>query len=320
VRYQGREIDPIALWSEFVDFPPDTDPEDTDSPLLFCPNPAHDNSKTPAFRISFQKPKVHCFAWCGISGSYEHALGVITGEDRRACRRLVFKAKTKRQRVYKRGKEPPRSPNIVVPDVAISTYIPQAGIEYLSSRGINGSDIAKWELAWDTEQLRIVIPAKDHKGRLRFYIRRSIRDDDWPRYLYPDGADKNRLLFGACAIDLGLVQSRGLVIAEGSIDVIRNHHNGLRNTVGLLGSYISDHQVRLIGNLRPRRFYVMPDRDLAGVRLIEQAKRRLKGRPLFICRLPKGRSDPAELTEKEAQRSFDNAIPYRRFAQLAGLN
>ena len=41
---------------------------------------------------------------------------------------------------------------------------------------------------------------------------------------------------------------------------------------------------------------------------------------MFVCRYPKGKSDPAELTKKEAYSSIDRSIPVFRFMHENGLN
>jgi len=321
VRYQGREIDPLKLWADYVDFPANMDTSGPFLPLVRCPNPNHDTLKR-HFQINIEKPLVHCFAGCGISGTYEHALSIVTGLDARSCRRLVLRAKSRTQTVRKRnrgsvGGSRPIS-NAAIPDFAISSYIPQAGIDYLARRGIDGRDIAKWELAWDEDDLRIVIPVRDHNGKLRFHIRRATRPNDWPKYLYPDDSERSRWIFGACAIHTGMIRSHGMIVCEGSLDAIRLNRHGLP-AVAILGTYMSEEQARIISNLRPRKLYLMYDKDVAGVQAIERTRKWIRSIPIYICRYPKGRSDPAELTENEALRSVQRAIPYFKFAQIAKL-
>src|SRR6187455_2241424 len=78
MNFRGRSIDPIKLWEGYVDFPPKLG-EGAFSPLVLCPNPDHDNTRSPAFQVNLNQPTVHCFSRCGIEGSYEHAICVIHG-------------------------------------------------------------------------------------------------------------------------------------------------------------------------------------------------------------------------------------------------
>lgn len=75
--FRGKNIDPIRFWQEYCEIKPDDNGPFLD--LCFCPNPDHPNARTPAFQINIERPTVHCFSYCGISGSYEHAVCTIEG-------------------------------------------------------------------------------------------------------------------------------------------------------------------------------------------------------------------------------------------------
>src|SRR5262245_52303731 len=78
MKFQGREIDPIRLWSDYVEFPPNVKEDGEFLEKVVCPNPAHGTLKR-HFQINVRRPLVHCFAYCGISGSYEHAICMLEG-------------------------------------------------------------------------------------------------------------------------------------------------------------------------------------------------------------------------------------------------
>ena len=324
MNFRGRNIDPISFWSEWVDFPHNLKESDQEfSPLLFCPNPDHSNDRTPAFQINFQHPLVHCFSRCGIEGTWEHAVAVICGlyEKHR-----VDAATTNRERIIRRKKAENEARKIILRGTqgsAVKTvhekrpvakakyaakltydrFIPQAGLDYLKRRGISGKEISFWELGWDDG--RIVIPGNDEHGRLRFLIKRAIRENQHPKYLYTEGFEKTSVLFGADTISRN---PGGIILVEGSLDVIKLNKYGLP-AVGILGTGISARQRQIISNLRPRAIYLMFDKDAAGVRNIEIAYDMLKHYPLHVCRYPQGKYDPAELSEKEAEKSLRGAIP-----------
>lgn len=288
-------------------------------PLVQCPNPEHATDKR-HFQINVEKPLVHCFANCGISGTYEHALAIVTGETHRAVRKRIFKhsrigAVSKRR---KRGVH--TTPTISPSDLRYETYLPPAATEYLASRGISADSIARWELGWDSHDLRIVIPVMDARGRLLFTIRRATRPKDQPKYLYPDGSERNHVLFGARQIDPGLVKSQGIVLVEGSLDTIVQHQNGFPNTGGILGSKLSTFQARIIANMRPKRIYTMFDRDAAGVGATISVTDKLRNIPIYVCRYPEGVDDPGEFTERQARRSIEKAIPASEFHRKVGIS
>jgi DNA primase len=334
VKFHGRSIDGVALWSRYVEFPPNMkwDAETVFLPKVRCPNPSHDTWKS-HFQINLRDGLVHCFTYCGISGTFEHAICVIEGlyekynvegaSDERERKRRVRRARREAGKIILKGnfqtrkrlsKLPVRSSHateIVRPVDALdyATFLPKVGQEFLSERHITSESMAKWRLGWDPTEARLVIPAHDENDVLRFLIKRAVRPKDQPKYLYTQGVPKTSLLFGACALDLGMVKSAGMVLVEGSLDTIICHQNGLQNTGGILGTGISDAQVKIIARMRPRRIYFMFDKDTAGITNIEIACRKLRKFPLYICRYPKGKYDPAELNREEAQRSISNAVP-----------
>ena len=340
MKFHGREIDPISVWDRYVDLHAETiKPDDYYAPKVQCPNPAHDTLKR-HFQVNLNEPLVHCFAHCGISGTYEHAVCVIEGlyekfkvEDapnerermrrkaralRQAKKLILTNARPSANFHTKPGaRKKHRSPQPIttVPSESLSyqRFLPPLGLDYLEGRKISDRATAKWELGWDTAEKRLVIPARDMSGRLRFLIKRGLLEKQRPKYLYTQGFPKTSLLFGACYIDLGLVSSAGLIIVEGSLDTIRFHQHGLTNTVGILGTGISEEQVRIIEKLRPKKITLAFDKDSSGIRNIEIAQYRLRKYPLYVMKYPRGKSDPAELTRREAITQISRAQPLIMF-------
>jgi DNA primase len=337
VIYQGRSVDPIKVWSRYVEFPANMrqDPDDPFLPKVQCPNPSHDTLKH-HFQINQHQPLVHCFAHCGISGTWKHAICVIEGlyekfkvEEATSARESA----QRRQRAWReanrivlrsggrgvskpvRRTESSSRPVATVPpeSLAYESYLPQAGLEYLESRGISSASVGAWRIGWHGQEKRLVIPAYDERGVLKFLIKRAVFANQHPKYLYTEGFPKTSLLFGAGQIDLGLVSSDGLILVEGSIDTVLNHQHRLRNTVGILGTGISEQQCRIIARISPPKIFLMFDRDSAGIRNIEIAAANLRKYPLYVMRYPKGKSDPAEMTEAEKHRQISRAIPVHHF-------
>lgn len=334
MNYMGRTIDPISLWEQYVEFPTSYRPERNEvfTPKLICPNPGHDTTKR-HFQINVQQGLVHCFAHCGISGSFSHALCVIHGfydefqvdaatDDRermrrkrkayRKAERIIYRYKSRAagsRKAIRRGREEPKAPEI---DLSYEMFVPQIGLKYLAERDITAQSIAQWEIGWDYEDKRLVIPARDENGQLRFLIRRVL-DNREPKYLYSEGVPKTSLLFGACYLSMDAVESQGLILVEGSLDAIRLHQNGFRNAVAILGTGISKQQRSILSRYRPRRVYLMFDKDVAGVRNIEIASEALRKYPMYVVRYPKHRSDPAEMGKEEVVRALSRAVPLMKF-------
>lgn len=338
MNYRGREVNVLALWGQWCDGLREEEGEFLS--LAHCPNPDHDNTRSPAFQINQWRPLVHCFSGCGISGTYEHAICVIEGlydkypdtnQGRRRAQREARKFILRHARIgnkkpgefQRRTRRNRHSDNHVVSEAAHAfelelrrfSYLPPVATEYLAGRGISGSTASRFEIGYDADERRIVIPVRDSRERIRGLIRRAIRPQDHPKYLYTDGFDRNTLLFGIRQIDPGLVKSKGLVLVEGSLDVICLHDAGIGYVLGILGSKISRQQAEIIASLRPPRIWLMFDKDPAGIGAIISAKQRLRKFPLYVCRYPKGKTDPAELG-KGAYRTLERAVPMLKFAKV----
>lgn len=349
MKYKGREIDSVRLWESYVDFSANLVIDGKYLPKVQCPNPSHDTTKR-HFQINIVDGLVHCFAHCGISGTYEHALCVIHGfyskykveeatndrernrrkdRARKDARRIILRnssvqshgaGSSVRNSTNARGRKTAAQANgVSAPQpndplaLAYETRIPPFGIEFLEGRGITGESIANWELGWDADEKRIVIPAHDVNQHLRFLIKRSVREQDWPKYLYTEGYPKTSLLFGACKIIPSTIRSSGLILVESSLSVIRLWEHGFRNVCAILGTGISRKQVEILARWRPRRIYLMFDKDTAGVANIEIAARRLRKYPLFVCRYPKGKGKPHQLGRREAHRVIERSLPISKF-------
>jgi Toprim-like len=340
VNYRGRHLDPLAFWEQYVSFDAARiDAGEQFSPLVQCPNPAHDTLKK-HFQVNLQQPTVHCFARCGISGSYEHAVALIEGlyekfdvegapnerERKRRTGRAFREAKKRilksaqlgskfhrRPSVRKKARSSKATAAVSAALLRYDTFLPPFALEYLDVRGISSQSVSAWELGWNQDERRIVIPARDENGNLKFLIRRSVRPQDQPKYLYTEGFPKTRLLFGACSFDLGQVSSQGLILVEGSLDAILFHQAGLKNTGGILGTGISEEQRRIVARINPPKVIFAFDKDSAGVINIEIASAALRKYPQYVMLYPKGKSDPAELTEQEARRQISRAVSMRKF-------
>lgn len=76
---------------------------------------------------------------------------------------------------------------------------------------------------------------------------------------------------------------------------------------------MSEIQASIIANMRPPRIYTMFDKDAAGITATISVKKRLPKIPILVCRFPKGKSDPAELSREEDARVIERAITYMQF-------
>jgi DNA primase len=145
---------------------------------------------------------------------------------------------------------------------------------------------------------RIVFPLHNDSGELVGYAGRSI-DNAEPRYLFPAGLKKSALLFNFHRVKKAAKEVASIIIVEGFFDCMKVHQAGFRETVALMGSSISDEQVRqVVCNFSHAD--LMLDADEAGWKGTTECLIEL-GHNIYVtyqC-LPDWAMQPDELTEQE---------------------
>src|SRR6476660_901242 len=173
---------------------------------------------------------------------------------------------------------------------------------------------------YDRFRRRIMFPLCDTRGRVLGFGARAMGADQKPKYV--NSSDnlvyhKGRHLFGADIARAAAAKAGSTVVAEGYTDVIAMHQAGLRNTVGLMGTALTEEQVGELARLAPTVLLAL-DADSAGQEAMLRAARVAARRNLAlrVVALPPG-SDPADLVAAEGaramQRLVDASVPFVRF-------
>src|SRR5215212_7091643 len=146
-------------------------------------------------------------------------------------------------------------------------YAPSAWDKVLlASRRAGFSDRELWEAGlaqrargdgrtFDRFRRRIMFPLCDTRGRVLGFGARAVGADQQPKYVNSmDGPvyHKGRHLFGADIARAHATRAGIVVLAEGYTDVIALHQAGLRNTVGLMGTALTEEQVGELARLAPK--------------------------------------------------------------------
>ena len=133
---------------------------------------------------------------------------------------------------------------------------------------------------------RVMFPIHDHSGHIKGYSARALRDGQNPKYLNSSDApgffEKNSILFGFYFAKSAIRALDQVLIVEGNMDVIMMHQYGFKQTVGTMGTALSEHSVRLLGNMT-KNVYLAMDTDAAGIK----AARRINAEFLSNGILPK---------------------------------
>lgn len=145
---------------------------------------------------------------------------------------------------------------------------------------------------YDRFRHRLVIPIRDHRGRMAGFGGRVLRTDDVPKYLNsPKTAlfDKGRMLYGLDMARQDIRSQDQVVIVEGYLDVIGPYQAGFKNCVSPMGTALTEDQFRLIKRYS-RRIILALDPDAAGqkatLRGLQTARQTLEreGDPVFDSR------------------------------------
>jgi DNA primase len=165
-----------------------------------------------------------------------------------------------------------------------------------------------------------MFPLCDQRGRVLGFGARAMGADQKPKYL--NSSDnvvyhKGRHLFGADIARAPAAKAGAVVVAEGYTDVIAMHQAGLRHTVGLMGTALTEEQVGELARLAPTVLLAL-DADAAGQEAMLRGARVAARRNLAlrVVPLPPG-SDPADLVGREGARAMadrvEASVPFVRF-------
>jgi DNA primase len=159
---------------------------------------------------------------------------------------------------------------------------------------------------YDRFRARIMFPAADARGRVRGFGARRMSEESSAAApaKYVNTADgelyhKREVLFGIDLARAHGAKAGRMLLVEGYTDVLALHQAGIRNSVGIMGTSLTEEQ---IGELQ-RVVNVLElclDADRAGQDAMLRAARLAAGRnlELRVVGLPEG-SDPADLVASE---------------------
>jgi DNA primase len=144
-------------------------------------------------------------------------------------------------------------PKGVVDILDVECTITKQAKEYLYSRGFDDKDIRKYhfKVGIDGEYMeRIIVPfIEDNK--IVWFQGRHLIPNHYMRYLNPESVEKSMLVY-----NIDNLQENGIgIIVEGPFDA------ATVNGQAIMGSTISEWQIRKILNKKPDRLVVVPDND-----------------------------------------------------------
>jgi DNA primase len=189
---------------------------------------------------------------------------------------------------------------------------------------------AKSGRKYDRFRSQVIFPLADPRGRVRGFAGRTLVPDDerrGPKYINsPEGElfSKRRQLFGADVARAAAAKAGSVVVAEGYTDVIAMSQAGIRNSVAIMGTSLTEEQVGELARLAQVVALAL-DADSAGQEAMLRAARIAEGRKLElrVVPLPPG-EDPADIVQRaggeELERRIAESLPFVRFRVMRALD
>lgn len=190
----------------------------------------------------------------------------------------------------------------------IPSILAKKSLNFLLKRGLSYRTIRMYNLHYVEEgryRDRVIMPSYDEKGKLNFFVARSIYDSsDITKYVHPT-TPKEDIIFN----ELLVTWERPIVLVEGPFDAIAVN----KNAVPLLGSTLSDKSAlfRQIMNAKPE-VILMLDNDPPGKAGTIKAGRLLTDWGINTSIVEYPTKDPGELPRIEILRAIKER---KRFTQ-----
>jgi len=171
---------------------------------------------------------------------------------------------------------------------------------------------------------RIVFPLADARGRVLGFGARTLKADEPAKYINTAENEifhKGRQLFGIDKARATAAKAARVVAVEGYTDALALHQAGIAETVAIMGTALTEHQLAELARAAGAEgvVYLALDADSSGQQAMLRAAKIAEDRDveLRVVQLPEGR-DPAELVADEGAEGIvgrlDGALSVVEFA------
>jgi DNA primase len=155
---------------------------------------------------------------------------------------------------------------------------------------------------YDRFRSRIMFPIRDRRGRTLGFGGRAMRSDQGAKYVNTAETEffhKSRMLYGIDLAKAAIAKAGRAVVVEGYTDVIALHRAGVEEAVGVMGTAITEEQVKELSGMVDEVVLAL-DADSAGQEAMLRAQRVAADRTmrLRVAAMPAG-EDPADMVAAE---------------------
>lgn len=149
---------------------------------------------------------------------------------------------------------------------------------------------------YDRFRGRIMFPLADFRGQVLGFGARAMSESQQPKYLNTSENDiyhKGRQLFGIHLARPHAAKAGRIVVVEGYTDVVSLHQAGIRESVAIMGTALTQEQLSLLGRAAPLVVLAL-DADRSGQEAMVRVARATRDIQLQVAELGQGQ-DPADL-------------------------
>jgi len=203
-------------------------------------------------------------------------------------------------------------------------YVPLGLLE----EGFSETTLRHFDVGYDQKHRRITFPIRDLTGHIVGISGRTVDADNPQRYkvyardeylhwgLPVLSTDKSRILWNIDKVYPAIFHSNGkepLFIVEGFKACMWLHQAGYKNTVALMGSFLSPYQERLIERLS-QNIYLFLDNGSAGQKGTFYSGRTLNKKIQSVRVVQYEESQPTDLTPAQVQEAVNHAVDFFTWA------
>ncbi|MFA5878983.1 MAG: DNA primase [Candidatus Margulisiibacteriota bacterium] len=190
---------------------------------------------------------------------------------------------------------------------------------YLVAKGFNQEYLLKSGLYYlnDNQEIRprfwqrIIFPIIDEKGRTIAFGGRIFNNEiNTGKYINTEETllfNKRQVLFGLNQAKNVISENNALILMEGYLDVIFAHQFGFKNTVGSMGTALTEEQIKKIKRLT-NTIYLAFDSDEAGKKAEARNSELLNAAELKVFLINYPAKDPADYLLEYGGESFQKLI------------
>jgi len=162
---------------------------------------------------------------------------------------------------------------------------------------------------YDRFRGRIMFPLSDLRGQVLGFGARAMTEGQQPKYLNTSENDvyhKGRQLFGIHLARAHAAKSGRIVVVEGYTDVLALHQAGIRESVAIMGTALTQEQLSLLGRAAPLVVLAL-DADRSGQEAMLRVARATNDTQLHVVEMPEGQ-DPADLIAADGPDAFTERL------------